>query len=171
MCTSVIPVLLGLARSLGRTSDDETPLLSHIFSRESTSAGSQPQRDSENTGQSPRRSFTKFRPIIPKGMSKSILKSPNLQKSPLASCDMIDGRRSRSKSPSPGSDFAENLESWTDDTVDPTSHYFNVVGSSFVRKRAFTQQIKVKTRLIKFSSGDLQVLFNQVNRGDNSLTS
>ncbi|XP_013387820.1 phosphatidylinositol 4-kinase alpha-like [Lingula anatina] len=152
LCKSVIPVFLGLVRALGRTSSQDTPLLCQLFPPESALPT---QVDVDEVDLSQRRSFTDFRPIIPRNLSQNLLKSPDRPKSPRIDVDGAVSRR-RSKSPSPVTDFVAQPETWHEELVDPATFYFNTPGSCFTRKR--NKGPTPGQRLISFSSSDVQLL-------------
>ena len=69
LCTVIVPILLGMARALGRSSPDTDPLISVLYPSQSTvkkSAVARTEPEVEKT-------VTAFRSILPRTMSSQVL--------------------------------------------------------------------------------------------------
>lgn len=58
LCTSIVPTLIGMARAIGRSSDDRTPLINLLFPLPSQCFAT--VESPEDTNSPPKRPFTKF---------------------------------------------------------------------------------------------------------------
>ena len=76
LCRCIVPVLLGMARAMGRSGDDEEALISKIFSLEKLSHPDVSQENGEE-----KKAFTTFRSILPRTMSSHII-TPDSPSSP-----------------------------------------------------------------------------------------
>ncbi|KAI5696349.1 hypothetical protein M8J75_011820 [Diaphorina citri] len=126
LCQNIVPVLIGLARSMGRFPIQEPPLLTRIFPKPKPpcispvatgGAGGAPgQQDKKKT-------FSTFRPIMPRSLSAS-LNMTAVDILTLTSLDpMLDVRASHKL------DVRERFE--TNSSFDPSTHFFVKYGSSF----------------------------------------
>lgn len=160
LCTSTVPILIGMTRALGRTTDDGTYLISKLYPPENVvkvpvSVKEEPLE----------KTFSSFRPILPRTLSSHVLNlemsSPN---SPTGhqSFDNLSFR-SRERSPSP---MIPQKEEKKDRLVDDTVHYFNKIGSNFTRTKPWGYEIipeHPEEEQLKFSSNHLQRLLAVVS--------
>ncbi|XP_046385278.1 phosphatidylinositol 4-kinase alpha isoform X2 [Ischnura elegans] len=117
LCKSTVPILIGLARSMGRFCTSDPPLLCRLFPRPAPPAPSTP--DTPKLGK--KSSFSNFRPIIPRSLSGNF---PTLEKMGTNSSDssVIDTLSSDAKPPTARQ---QSLPS------DPTLYFFHHYGSCF----------------------------------------
>ena len=76
VCKCTVPVLFGMARAIGRSSDDEEALISKMFRIEKPTFV-----DVEEENDNLKKSFTTFRAILPRTMSSHII-TPDSPSSP-----------------------------------------------------------------------------------------
>ncbi len=151
-----------MARSVGRSSDEERPLISYVLSINT----GKPFPVQEVDNQSSKRAFSTFRPILPRTLSSLVISSDS--QSPTTPsptpCEHIDYRRERSPSPLSVS-MKDGLNA--DEKTDPASTYFNKVGSSFTRTKPWGFEIIPEQDHLKFSSAHLQKLVSVVSETSN----
>lgn len=155
----IIPVLLGLARAIGRSSDEGMPLISHLYPPSHVVSPKLRNIVREEEVRK-KKSFSTFRPILPRTMSSNIL----VPESPPGSASSIGFfsdtlRQERSPSPLVASSKGEQ----TDDPLDASVHYFNQVGSSFTRTKAWGFEIIPEQDHLEFSSNQLQTILSMVS--------
>ncbi|KAK7505986.1 hypothetical protein BaRGS_00002708 [Batillaria attramentaria] len=158
MCMSTVPVLMGMARAIGRSSDEETPLISYLLSvhRE---LRVEPSGQSTQPAVQQRRSFNTFRPILPRTMSSLLLNSDLPSPTTPQSTRLDPPEFSvRERSPSP-LDIGPSKEGTEEGSVDPAD-----VGSSFTRTKPWGFEIIPEQDHLKFSSNHLQTLVGVVKR-------
>ncbi|XP_064651813.1 phosphatidylinositol 4-kinase alpha-like isoform X3 [Lineus longissimus] len=144
-----------MARSLGRTKDDKTPLISHIFPPPVSPAAVIVEENKK--AHSSKKAFTTFRSIIPRSLSYNILTEATQSNDSL---DVVRGFRQKSPSPGEVSDNSSNGADDDPDMVDPRHHFFNQVGSSFTRMKPWgLAPVQHKTHLI-FSLSQLQTVLH-----------
>ncbi|XP_023707312.1 phosphatidylinositol 4-kinase alpha isoform X2 [Cryptotermes secundus] len=118
LCKSTIPILIGLARSMGRFCTSDPPLLCRIFPRPEPPI---PIATCSEVGQlDKKRSFSNFRSIIPRSLSGNL---PSLDIVSLSSVDSTDVLVGQTKRPS--------LQTYQSVPYDATTHFFSKYGSSF----------------------------------------
>ncbi|XP_017062942.1 phosphatidylinositol 4-kinase alpha isoform X1 [Drosophila eugracilis] len=132
LCKATVPLLFGLARSMGRYASNDPPLLCRIFPPELLPIQKGGGRD--GTGSSSSASGTcggsfssserlaathQFRPIIPRSMSGSLAQAQNQVHD--------DGRQRYSG----GKHNKPSLHSYFSVPYDPRTHFFTRYGSSF----------------------------------------
>ncbi|XP_041348000.1 phosphatidylinositol 4-kinase alpha-like [Gigantopelta aegis] len=160
LCFSIVPVLIGMARAMGRSSDENRPLISYLLSVKT----GQPYSEQEQEKATSKRSFSTFRPILPRTLSSLVLNSESPSPhSPSPTPFDYSERAKRERSPSP------LLVSFRDspgsnDKGDPAMVYFNKVGSSFTRTKPWGFEIIPEQDHIKFSTSHLQTLVNVAKR-------
>ncbi|GBP00793.1 Phosphatidylinositol 4-kinase alpha [Eumeta japonica] len=121
LCKSTIPVLIGLARSMGRFSTLDPPLLCRLFPQPSSPVRTKETKPNiEYSTIDKKRKFNQFRPIIPRSLSGNL--NPN-NEIIMNGTDVIDSADSTIKRGS--------LQSYTSVPYDPTTYFFNKYGSSF----------------------------------------
>ena len=158
LCTSIVPTLIGMARAIGRSSDDNTPLINLLFPLPSQcSAAFEPLEDASSP---PKRPFTKFRSIFPRTLSSHVI-TPESPTSPTPGSTENPADFRRERSPSPMAPTQQKSGS-ADDMLDPTVRYFNKVGSSFTRTKPWGFEIIPEEDHLKFSSSQLQTLVSVV---------
>eukprot|EP00106_Octopus_bimaculoides_P007153 XP_014774595.1 PREDICTED: phosphatidylinositol 4-kinase alpha-like isoform X3 [Octopus bimaculoides] len=159
LCTSIVPALIGMARAIGRSSDDEVPLIKLLFPLPSSCVVEEVLSDDKSP---PKKPFTKFRSIFPRTLSSHVI-TPESPTSPTPGINdgPIDFRRERSPSPMAPTQHKGGL---TDDLLDPTIRYFNKVGSSFTRTKPWGFEIIPEEDHLKFSSSQLQTLVSVAKR-------
>lgn len=145
-----------MARAIGRSSDDETNLISKLFPPENIVKAPTSVQD-----EAPKeKTFSSFRPILPRTLSSHVLNldssgpsSPTMHQSFEALCS-----RSRERSPTP---MLPQKQEKKENTVDDTVHYFNKIGSNFTRTKQWGFEIlpeHPEEEHLKFSSGHVQRL-------------
>lgn len=120
LCQSTIPVLIGLARSMGRFSTIDPPLLCRLFPQPSSPLKSMPEPNIEYATLDKKRKFNQFRPIIPRSLSGNL--TPNENKT-INGADTVDSGIGTMKRGS--------LHSYSSVPYDPTTYFFSKFGSSF----------------------------------------
>ncbi len=118
-----------MARALGRYPFGNTTLLGHIYPAKARKAN-QPNRAT-----SPVRGFSTFRPIIPRSLSRNILNSKDLTQTTsdiyaFGFQSQVQGQ-TRQRSPSPVNIVPPAKP--VKDVVDPTTHFYDKIGSTFHR--------------------------------------
>ena len=159
LCFSIVPILIGMARAIGRSSDEDQPLISYLLSVKTGQPYSEPEQDSPTN----KRSFSTFRPILPRTLSSLILnsESPSPHSPSPTPFDYSEKNR-RERSPSPLSvSVRETMGS--DNKPEFASFYFNKVGASFTRTRPWGFEIIPEQDHIKFSTSHLQTLVSVVS--------
>ncbi|XP_066584253.1 phosphatidylinositol 4-kinase alpha isoform X2 [Prorops nasuta] len=121
LCKCLVPILIGLARSMGRFACTDPPLLCRIFPKPEPPV---PSRRTELTLSADKKhhSFNNFRPIIPRSLSGNLnfhSAIDNISSSLLT----VDHEFSSSKRPS--------FQSFLSVPYDPTTYFFSRYGSSF----------------------------------------
>ena len=116
-----MPILIGLARSMGRFTYLDPPLLCRLFPRPKPPVGASVS-DRNILVDKKQHCFSNFRPIIPRSLSGNL--NPHL----LADCASVslsinDYDNSTIKRPS--------LQSYSSVPYDPSSYFFHKYGSSF----------------------------------------
>lgn len=127
LCKSTIPVLIGLARSMGRFCINSPPLICRIFPiPDSKMEVKKPQIQNgvtDSSTLSKKRSFNQFRSIIPRSLSGNL----NPAAIDALNADIVDGSNS-SNSLKKG---FKGLQSHNSVPYDPTIYFFTKYGSSF----------------------------------------
>ncbi|CAB3384659.1 Hypothetical predicted protein [Cloeon dipterum] len=115
LCKATIPVLMGMARAMGRFGDpDDTPLISKIFPLTPPMPPEQRAKCDSETNSSRTRNFAQFRIIIPRSLSGNMLAQEN-QDIPDSSFSKFSSLRK------------------TQSNCDPTTNFFTKIGSSFTQ--------------------------------------
>ncbi|XP_015180131.1 PREDICTED: phosphatidylinositol 4-kinase alpha isoform X1 [Polistes dominula] len=120
LCKSLVPVLIGLARSMGRFACTDPPLLCRIFPRPETPV-SFTNTETRLTSDKKQHSFSNFRPIIPRSLSGNLNPYPPIDNTPALLT--ADSDYSTIKRPS--------LQSFSSVPYDPVTYFFSRYGSSF----------------------------------------
>lgn len=118
---------MGMARAIGRSSDEEMPLISYLLSvHRDLQVEATDNLRSQDTQH--RRSFNAFRPILPRTMSTLVLSQGDLPSptstSPSILLDAPDFP-TRERSPSPLEAWGQGKEGAGDDQGDPADLHFN----------------------------------------------
>lgn len=122
LCKGTIPLLIGLARSMGRYSTVDPPLLCRLFPQPSSPVKSkEPEPNFEYSTLDKKRKFNQFRPIIPRSLSGNL--NPNNENILENGTDTIDSGGGTLKRGS--------LHSYSSVPYDPTTYFFHKFGSSF----------------------------------------
>ncbi|KOB66893.1 putative Phosphatidylinositol 4-kinase alpha, partial [Operophtera brumata] len=122
LCKSTIPVLIGLARSMGRYATVDPPLLCRLFPQPPSPVKTkEPEPNFEYSTLDKKRRFNQFRPIIPRSLSGNL--NPNNENLLENGTDTIDSTGSTLKRGS--------LNSYHSVPYDPTTYFFHKYGSSF----------------------------------------
>lgn len=77
LCQYMVPILMGMCRAVGRSSDEEMPLISYLLSVHRDSRVEAPENQESQLVQQ-RKSFNAFRPILPRTMSTLVLNQTDL---------------------------------------------------------------------------------------------
>ncbi|XP_064074423.1 phosphatidylinositol 4-kinase alpha isoform X1 [Vanessa tameamea] len=122
LCKSTLPILIGLARSMGRYATIEPPLLCRLFPQPSSPVKSKdPEPSFEYSTLDKKRKFNQFRPIIPRSLSGNL--NPNIENVVENGSDTVDSANGTLKRGS--------LHSYSSVPYDPTTYFFHKFGSSF----------------------------------------
>lgn len=122
LCKSTVPILVGLARSMGRYATVEPPLLCRLFPQPSSPVKSkEPEPSFEYSTLDKKRKFNQFRPIIPRSLSGNL--NPNIENIVENGSDTVDSVGGTLKRGS--------LQSYSSVPYDPTTYFFHKFGSSF----------------------------------------
>lgn len=120
LCKCLVPVLIGLARSMGRFAYTDPPLLCRIFPRPEPPL-LKPNAETRLISDRKQHSFSNFRPIIPRSLSGNLNPHPTVD---TASSLLIgDHEYPCAKRPS--------LQSYSSVPYDPPTYFFSRYGSSF----------------------------------------
>lgn len=161
LCFNIVPVLIGMARAIGRSSDEETPLISILMSLKKGMSGRVPLV--EQTQRESRKAFYAVRPILPRTLSSHILAadcpSPSTSPTPFD----FGGESWRERSPSPMTSASRDSLAPEEGCESPASFYFNKIGSSFTRTKPWGFEIIPEQDHLKFSSSHLQTLVSVVS--------
>ncbi|XP_073948128.1 phosphatidylinositol 4-kinase III alpha [Choristoneura fumiferana] len=118
LCRSTIPVLIGLARSMGRFATIDPPLLCRLFPQPpSPVKNKEPEPNFEYSTLDKKRKFNQFRPIIPRSLSGNLNPVERIMEN---GNDTVDGTLKRG-----------SLHSYHSVPYDPTTYFFHKFGSSF----------------------------------------
>ncbi|KAG6449776.1 hypothetical protein O3G_MSEX006205 [Manduca sexta] len=122
LCKSTIPVLIGLARSMGRYATVEPPLLCRLFPQPPSPVKTkEPEPSFEYSTLDKKRKFNQFRPIIPRSLSGNLnLNNENVMENGSDTVDSAEGTLKRG-----------SLHSYHSVPYDPTTYFFHKFGSSF----------------------------------------
>ncbi|KAK3083088.1 hypothetical protein FSP39_013642 [Pinctada imbricata] len=157
----IVPLILGMSRALGRSSNDHQPLISRLFPSESlVKKASAVTVEKEND-----RSVTGFRAILPRTMSSQLLNLDATTPTSPSGVPVFDfpTHRGRERSPSPMSHSLPEKPGQTND-LDPAVHYFCKIGSNFTATKPWGLEIIPETNHLKFSSNLLQRLLSLTKR-------
>lgn len=122
LCKSTLPILIGLARSMGRYATIEPPLLCRLFPQPSSPVKSkEPEPSFEYSTLDKKRKFNQFRPIIPRSLSGNL--NPNTENAVENGIDTVDNTGGTLKRGS--------YHSYNSVPYDPTTYFFHKFGSSF----------------------------------------
>ncbi|XP_028043414.1 phosphatidylinositol 4-kinase alpha isoform X2 [Bombyx mandarina] len=122
LCKSTVPVLIGLARSMGRYSTVDPPLLCRLFPQPPSPVKTkEPEPNFEYATLDKKRKFNQFRPIIPRSLSGNLhLNSDSIVENGSDTMDSGVGTLKRG-----------SLHSYNSVPYDPTTYFFHKFGSSF----------------------------------------
>lgn len=122
LCKSTVPILIGLARSMGRYPTVEPSLLCRLFPQPSSPVRSkEPEPNFEYATLDKKRRFNQFRLIIPRSLSGNL--NPNTEITIENGSDTVDSGRGTLK--------RSSLQSYHSVPYDPTTYFFHKFGSSF----------------------------------------
>lgn len=122
LCKSTTPILIGLARSMGRYATVDPPLLCRLFPQPPSPVKTkEPEPNFEYSTLDKKRKFNQFRPIIPRSLSGNL--NPNNEAILENGTDAIDSTGGTLKRGS--------LHSYNSVPYDPTTYFFHKFGSSF----------------------------------------
>ncbi|XP_041971459.1 phosphatidylinositol 4-kinase alpha isoform X3 [Aricia agestis] len=122
LCKSTVPILIGLARSMGRYATVEPLLLCRLFPQPSSPVKTkEPEPNFEYSTIDKKRKFNQFRPIIPRSLSGNL--NPNNEIIIENGGDTVDSTGGTLKRGS--------LQSYNSVPYDPTTYFFHKFGSSF----------------------------------------
>lgn len=121
LCKCIVPVLIGLARSMGRFAYTDPPLLCRIFPRPKAPLTIS-NAEMRLTSDRKHHSFSNFRPIIPRSLSGNLNPHPAIDTTPsLITADheyYLPAKR-------------PSLQSYSSVPYDPATYFFSRYGSSF----------------------------------------
>lgn len=119
LCKCLVPVLIGLARSMGRFACTDPPLLCRIFPRRETVSPAASSFENRLMSDKKQYNFSNFRPIIPRSLSGNFNSCiDNIALPGYDSHDYQCGKR-------------PSLQSFLSVPYDPTTYFFSRYGSSF----------------------------------------
>lgn len=122
LCKNTIPILIGLARSMGRYATVEPPLLCRLFPQPPSPVKTKdPEPSFEYSTLDKKRKFNQFRPIIPRSLSGNL--NPDNETVLENGTDNVDSAGGTLKRGS--------LHSYNSVPYDPTTYFFSKFGSSF----------------------------------------
>ncbi|KAM7348854.1 phosphatidylinositol 4-kinase III alpha isoform 1-T1 [Cochliomyia hominivorax] len=119
LCKATVPLLFGLARSMGRYASHDPPLLCRIYPREEMPVVRPNSREGGSYNSSERLAFTQFRPIIPRSMSGSLSQDSNEIR--MRQISVISNANKQKP----------QLHTYFSVPYDPRTHFFTRYGSSF----------------------------------------
>ncbi|KZC07783.1 Phosphatidylinositol 4-kinase alpha [Dufourea novaeangliae] len=120
LCKCIVPVLIGLARSMGRFACTDPPLLCRIFPKPEPPP-SVPKTEMRLTSDKKQYSFSNFRPIIPRSLSGNLNPHPAIDNAP----NLLTGDQDLPYAKRP------SLQSYSSVPYDPAVYFFSRYGSSF----------------------------------------
>lgn len=163
LCKYTVPILIGMSRAIGRSSNEEKPLISILFSAEQRKM---PIDTNENEIMTEKPNFTTFRPILPRTLSSHVILSdaPSpTSPTTVVAIDFPDPLRHDRFLSSSSTQVKDRTPSCFEENIDPTVYYFNKVGSSFTRVKPWGFEIIPEQDHLKLSSGHLQTLVSMVS--------
>ncbi|XP_074644001.1 phosphatidylinositol 4-kinase alpha-like [Tubulanus polymorphus] len=146
LCKYIVPSFIGMARAIGRCSDDKISLLCKLFPPPVSPAAVIVDESKNKT----KKSFATFRPIIPRSLSYNIMSEIGQIDS-----DAHNFQSFRQKSPSPVENALDHDPD--NDQMDTRFYYFNKVGSSFTKTKPWGFEIQVMTQKSYLSFTTLQL--------------
>ncbi|KAK6191311.1 hypothetical protein SNE40_003034 [Patella caerulea] len=159
---TIVPLLLGLARSVGRSSDEERPLISTVLTVNNIKLFQ--TYEQENTSYH-RRAFSTFRPILPRTLSSLVINTDSPSPTSPIPFDYSESRRERSPSPLMGPSRESILSSSEkEEKQEVSSIYLNKVGASFTRTKPWGFEIIPEQDHLEFCSAHLQTLVSVAKR-------
>ncbi|BFZ04518.1 hypothetical protein BsWGS_07556 [Bradybaena similaris] len=177
LCFRQIPILLGLARSMGRSSDEECSLISYLLSvREAPISMQRVPEPEPANNRNQANTFNTFRSIMPRTLSSVFVQTDGGVSTTSGSTDAIgDGsydRKSsyRDRSPSPLDTSSRENNSLTGGSggtpcaLLPYTIYFNKIASSFTRTRPWGFEIIPEQDHIKFNEKQLDWILQLAKR-------
>ncbi|ESO97694.1 hypothetical protein LOTGIDRAFT_103639 [Lottia gigantea] len=164
LCFNIVPILLGLARSIGRSSDEDKPLISNVLYVNNGGKSVLPVAEQE-TVQTHRRAFSTFRPILPRTLSSLVINTESPSPTSPIPFDYPENRRERSPSPLlPPSRESIHSNSEKEERPPLTSVYLNKVAASFTRTKPWGFEIIPEQDHLEFCSSHLQTLVSVAKR-------
>ncbi|XP_073835112.1 phosphatidylinositol 4-kinase III alpha isoform X2 [Musca autumnalis] len=119
LCKATVPLLFGLARSMGRYASHDPPLLCRIYPREKMPEVKPNPRDGGSHSSNERLQFAHFRPIIPRSMSGSLSQeSYEIKMRHMSMATHMNKQKPQ-------------LHTYFSVPYDPRTHFFTRYGSSF----------------------------------------
>ncbi|XP_077290371.1 phosphatidylinositol 4-kinase III alpha isoform X2 [Arctopsyche grandis] len=156
LCKSTIPVLIGLARSMGRFCSNNPPLLCRIFPEPDPPVKPKSLDYNIQVNTNKKRSFNQFRSIIPRSLSGNLNSSTIESLNSSSHNDTNDGiNGGGTNSLKRGS-----LQSHNSVPYDPTTYFFTKYGSSFNQfpNMRFTMESPEKRAVVQFPVMHLQTI-------------
>ena len=134
-----VPILIGLVRALGRVTSDDVPLVCRLFPVHLAS----PHTLHATKAAPPRKSFSKFRCVIPRALSHNIVgKMGGEGRQLLLGSGPCDNHASRNKD---------------------ADYYFNKVGSSFSREETRDMRVTERATHLLFTAAQLKQIVQLVS--------
>lgn len=157
-----MPILLGLGRALGRSSDESQALICQLFSPEKPI----PCQFGEQMKDTDQKPFTSFRPILPRTLSQHLIGTPDTPSTPSglsSSLDYFDIHKERSPSPNAALPVRVTTSPMKEENPDLKLVYFTLWGSSFTKIKPWGFEIIPEQEHLKFHSDHIQKLFKIVS--------
>ncbi|XP_053375288.1 phosphatidylinositol 4-kinase alpha-like [Mercenaria mercenaria] len=160
LCSCIVPILLGLSRALGRSSDERESLISQLFAPDKPVPCQTTAQVKDEGG----KSFTSFRPILPRTLSTHMIGTPDTPSTPSGLSDYFDTHRERTPSPNLASPVKTPSAPVKIENPDLKLIYFDRWGSSFTKIRPWGFEIIPEQEHLVFTSSHLRRLFDTAKR-------
>ncbi|XP_052243319.1 phosphatidylinositol 4-kinase alpha-like isoform X4 [Dreissena polymorpha] len=160
ICKNAVPILLGLARAMGRSSDDKESLISQLFAPQKYTPCT--QKDEKPTGSA--KTFPSFRPILPRTFSSHLM-TPDTPSTPsaLSSLEYFEILRERTPSPLP-QPLKKTSTQAREANPDLKLIYCNMLGSSFTKSKPWGFELIPEQQHLKFTNEQMKRLFKTAQR-------
>ncbi|XP_060554504.1 phosphatidylinositol 4-kinase alpha-like isoform X3 [Ruditapes philippinarum] len=156
LCSCIVPIMLGLGRALGRSSDERESLISQLFAPDKPLPCQPTPQVKDERG----KSFTSFRPILPRTLSTHMIGTPDTPSTPSGLSDYFDTQRERTPSPNLASPVKTASPPVKIENPDLKLIYFNRWGSTFTKIRPWGFEIIPEQEHLVFTINHLHKLFD-----------